>query len=487
MTDYDIDSAIRMHEGDSIPGFPSPDTFEYLILPHLRKVHAPVLECLDRVSQTLELLSQKIANRVFSRFPKLAEQVLEQTQTIMLREKDTVKTILENLVAAETGYLFTNDSKYLMDHGSMLPMHNQEMIPQGPGGYAMNAEGQPIQHMGQIHPSNPNPRPGEPRSAQAFLNAQQQAGAGGSVFGRERNNRKTRYSGPFIKEIRKRLDSYFAIVLRNIRDTVPKTVGFFLVRQIQEKLQFELYTELNKAEILNDLLGEPPYIVEERKSLTLQMDVLKKASQVLQRDPTIAALNLEGFDHEYETDFHEEQLRVQAQAEAAGRGKAPHPFHPATQHGGPPAAAAAPEHHGGPPMMNGPTVRGGPQPTPPLQAGTNHTSPPQHPSPTPHPHQQQSPSPPPPQQQQQQQHVGGAPPPPPHRAGSQQQQAGAPGQMAPQGQPGQDARSRQGAGGPPKGGGLFDNPPPGSSKPLFTQNEPEKKRAHANPLGLFKT
>lgn len=46
MSDYDIDLAIRMHEGDSLPGFPSPDTFEYLILPHLRKVQAPVFDCL---------------------------------------------------------------------------------------------------------------------------------------------------------------------------------------------------------------------------------------------------------------------------------------------------------------------------------------------------------------------------------------------------------------------------------------------------------
>ncbi len=46
MQDHDIDNAIRMHEGDSLPGFPSPDTFEFLILPHLKKIHVPVIECL---------------------------------------------------------------------------------------------------------------------------------------------------------------------------------------------------------------------------------------------------------------------------------------------------------------------------------------------------------------------------------------------------------------------------------------------------------
>jgi vacuolar protein sorting-associated protein 1 len=44
----------------------------------------------------------------------------------MLREKDTCKKILEDIVSAETGYLFTNDSKYLMEHASMLPMNQQQ-------------------------------------------------------------------------------------------------------------------------------------------------------------------------------------------------------------------------------------------------------------------------------------------------------------------------------------------------------------------------
>jgi hypothetical protein len=38
-----------------------------------------------------------------------------------------------------------------------------------------------------------------------------------------------------------RIDAYFKIVVRNVRDSVPKAVGFFLVKQSQEKLQFELY------------------------------------------------------------------------------------------------------------------------------------------------------------------------------------------------------------------------------------------------------
>jgi len=50
-----------------------------------------------------------------------------------------------------------------------------------------------------------------------------------------------RGSSMFVREIRTRIDSYFRLVIRNIRDSIPKAVGFFLVRASQEKLQFELY------------------------------------------------------------------------------------------------------------------------------------------------------------------------------------------------------------------------------------------------------
>ena len=34
----------------------------------------------------------------------------------------------------------------------------------------------------------------------------------------------------FVQEMRLRLDAYYKIVLKNVRDSIPKTVGFFLVR-----------------------------------------------------------------------------------------------------------------------------------------------------------------------------------------------------------------------------------------------------------------
>jgi vacuolar protein sorting-associated protein 1 len=90
-----------------------------------------------------------------------------------------------------------------------------------------------------------------------------------------------------VKEIRSRIDAYFKIAVRNVRDTVPKTIGYFLVKSSQERLQFELYSQINKNESFSKSLGEPERVAEERKSLNSTLEVLKKAIKVLQRDPEI--------------------------------------------------------------------------------------------------------------------------------------------------------------------------------------------------------
>ena len=271
-TDDEIETAIRMHEGDSLPGFPSPDIFEFLVLPHLRKVHSPCLELVTTVAGTLEILSQQIAKAVFRRFPKLADQVLDLTASIFLREREATRAIIENIVAAETGYLFTNDVKYLTDHGSM-----QKVLPAtAPATTTLGPTSAPAVPAAPARPTVPASMYEQPSAAAAA--------------------RRGRYSGPYIGEIRARLDTYFELVLRNVRDSVPKAIGYFLVRQVQDKLQFELYTALNKSEALGDLLGEPPHIREERKQLLAQVAILDRANTVLQRDPAIAAIHMEAME-----------------------------------------------------------------------------------------------------------------------------------------------------------------------------------------------
>ena len=47
--------------------------------------------------------------------------------------------------------------------------------------------------------------------------------------------------------MRNRVDNYFDVVVRNLRDSVPKSIGYFFVKRSEETMQFELYNEINSS------------------------------------------------------------------------------------------------------------------------------------------------------------------------------------------------------------------------------------------------
>lgn len=89
----------------------------------------------------------------------------------------------------------------------------------------------------------------------------------------------------FIREIRNRIEAYFKLIVRNLRDSIPKSIGYFLVRSIEENMQTKLYNSLlTNREIIN-CLNEPEEIMKQRMELTNQIKVLREAQKIIRRDP----------------------------------------------------------------------------------------------------------------------------------------------------------------------------------------------------------
>eukprot|EP00828_Plagiopyla_frontata_P003387 TRINITY_DN1098_c0_g1_i7.p3 TRINITY_DN1098_c0_g1~~TRINITY_DN1098_c0_g1_i7.p3 ORF type:complete len:156 (+),score=34.88 TRINITY_DN1098_c0_g1_i7:179-646(+) len=132
------------------------------------------------IRDSLETLSQKLLEKIFARFPSVTDEVQEQASKVLQEERDKARVVVENIIDAELGYLFTNDYNYITQRTSIIP--------------------------------------------QQQLNETMDA------------NRA------FIRELRLRIDAYFDLVVHNVRDTVPKAIGYFLVKASQEKMQYSLYT-----------------------------------------------------------------------------------------------------------------------------------------------------------------------------------------------------------------------------------------------------
>jgi dynamin 1-like protein len=74
-----------------------------------------------------------------------------------------------------------------------------------------------------------------------------------------------------------------------LNDSVPKIVGFFLVRQSQETLQMVLFNELNRESIFESL-GEPKEVEDKRRNLNARIQTLNKSFKALKKDPTVVKL-----------------------------------------------------------------------------------------------------------------------------------------------------------------------------------------------------
>lgn len=169
---------------------------------------------------------------------------MEVVSKCLQDERDKTEEILQCIIDSEEGYLFTNDYDYLVNRTDIVP----------------SAKDEKKQHLSS--------------------------------------------TTVFVMELRQRIDAYFNLVIRNVRDRVPKTIGNFLVKKVQDKIQFHLYSEINKNSKMADVLGEHPAITEERNELTRTLEILKHATKVLQRDPDIT--NVLSLDDKLERDLRED-------------------------------------------------------------------------------------------------------------------------------------------------------------------------------------
>ena len=260
--DENINYALTIHEGDSIPGFPSVDAFIYLLRPQLEKLKDPIEECFQEVFQYLDFLSGKIMEKTFTRFPQAINDMTDLVSNYLMEERDKTKYLIDSVVDMEINYLFTNDYDYLNNFTTFIPK--------------------------------------QARQSQ-FMNDNKGDGKGGN----NNLNNEIKPQPPidekniFINEIRNRIEAYFKLIVRNLRDSIPKIMGNYLVKEIEENMQLKLYNKLYNAREMTDLLSEPESVAERRKELNDMIKVMRNAQKILRRDPdlmTVMQINISDND-----------------------------------------------------------------------------------------------------------------------------------------------------------------------------------------------
>ena len=249
-SDADINYAFQSHEGDSLPGFPSVDAFYFLLKPKLEQLKEPVYECYTHAYTYLEMLSIKILEKTFSRYPKIVGPMSEFINKFLNKKKEKAKAIIDSIIDMDINQLFTNDFEYLTNWVAHIPKAK----------------------------TNKPVNPGEGRSV-------------------------------FIREIRGRIEAYFKLIVRNLRDAIPKALGYTLLKPIENDMKMELYEMLNNEKKIVEVLNEPEGIQRQRIELNRQIKVMKDAQKVIKRDPDLMNIMQIKIDEadiaEYEKGYYE--------------------------------------------------------------------------------------------------------------------------------------------------------------------------------------
>ena len=217
--------------------------FTYLLKPQLEKLREPIEECFSEVYQYIDYLSGKILEKTFARFPQIINDMGDFINNFLIQEKDKTKYLVDSIVDMEINYLFTNDYEYLNNFTTFIPKNK-------------------INNQNNNQKNNQNINNND--NIQSF-------------------DAKT----IFIKEIRNRIEAYFKLIVRNLRDSIPKIIGNNLIKSIEDNMQIELYNQLYKSNEMVSLLSEPEHIAERRKDLTELIRVMRNAQKVIKRDPDL--------------------------------------------------------------------------------------------------------------------------------------------------------------------------------------------------------
>eukprot|EP00915_Cephaloidophora_sp_WS-2016_P004948 GHVH01006593.1.p1 GENE.GHVH01006593.1~~GHVH01006593.1.p1 ORF type:complete len:678 (-),score=91.03 GHVH01006593.1:267-2300(-) len=247
---------IKRREGISLSGFPSRRTFESILEPHLTKLGPIALECLDQIVEVVENLTIDLIKNVFGQYPSMQTVVLELAEEALIERKQAVVDQIKLITGSEQ-YFFTNDKNHTSKLDCDLTKLEEKFITDGKRYEdavedALEAECIPMTYRSEI-------------------------------IG-----------------LRKTAKSYFQVTIRNLRDSIPKVIGYAFVCQAPDAIKRKLCSLTSHCN-LDELFSEDRSVEETRMALKEEIKVLQKGRSVLSRH--FSEANGCKFDAQFERDI----------------------------------------------------------------------------------------------------------------------------------------------------------------------------------------
>lgn len=292
-SDREMNKIISMYSGNTLPGFVSMDCYVALLSPLLEKLRLPALELLEKVFQILRSVGSSIINETFHKMLSVKNVLILLFNDILKECKETCEKYLNFYMDCESKTVYTKDPSYIINAHTWpeevavnkAPANpNQLNQPVNPNAYnTVNSVNQP----GIQQPNGVQPQPNTINSTNKPQNAEteNQPVDGQENLEKHKMNKKERKNF-LIKEMRKRIDHYFEINVRQVGDMIPKIITNSLINEVLDKIYFSMFRKVSDSNILNSI-QEPEHISQQRKNLNTTLEILNNSKKILLKDPEL--------------------------------------------------------------------------------------------------------------------------------------------------------------------------------------------------------
>lgn len=282
--DADIRTILHNTSGSAPSLFVGTQAFEVLVQQQIRRMEDPTLRCVNLIfDELVRILSQIIAQPMYSRYPALKEQLSLHFVAFLRSEVIPTNEFVIDLIKAEETYVNTAHPDLLRGTQAMAiveeKFHPKPQIAVDP------KTGKPL------------PPSAQPQPAQTEVSKEEANGFFGGFFSSKNKKRLLQMEAPpsilrasgtmteresmETEVIKLLISSYYNIVKRTVADVVPKAIMLKLIVRSKDEIQKELLLKIYSNPDLNDLVKENDSTIKKRKECISMVEVLRNASDIV--------------------------------------------------------------------------------------------------------------------------------------------------------------------------------------------------------------
>jgi dynamin 1-like protein len=290
-------------------------SFDILVRRQIARLEQPGIQCVDLVFDELQRIASQSEPSELTRFPNLRDRMVEVVSYLLKRCVGPTQMMVSNLVKIELAYINTSHPDFIGGSQAVARLKDRigkENAHQPAGSYdqasgatplspsSLNNSGYEEEVYEKDNFSTPHNEPaggimgllfrGNSIAAEKSKPVRTPSGKGPPKIVhlpqvpatmKQTDVPPTEREQVEMEIIKSLMESYFAIVRKNIIDLVPKTIMYFLVNHVRDSLQNELVSELYREGELGSLMQEAEDIATRRQTCMEMKGLLSKAMEIV--------------------------------------------------------------------------------------------------------------------------------------------------------------------------------------------------------------